>query len=235
MYSDKRVIALIPARAGSKSIPKKNLARVGNNTLVGHAVTQAKAARVFDRIVVSTDGEEIATEARRWDAEVYMRHADLATDTSLVVDTVRDLCRQLRLEGETATYMVMLEPTTPLRRVSDIIACLEVLDREKADSVATFKEADLNPHRAWRLDSDEPSPFIEGAIPWNPRQSLPKSYQLTGAVYAFSINALPDMATGLLFGDARSVIVDKSRSIDIDDFVDLMVVRELYKDFGVSS
>jgi CMP-N,N'-diacetyllegionaminic acid synthase len=235
MLSGKRVVAMIPARAGSKSVPKKNLVRVGNNTLVGHAINQAKATRAIDRVIVSTDGKQIAAEARRWSAEVYERPTELASDTSLVIDTVRQLCKQLRSEGETADYMVLLEPTTPLRRAEDIAACLELLDREAADSVATFKEADLNPHRAWRLDTDKPAPFIDGAMPWSPRQNLPKSYQLTGAVYAFSINALPQDATGLLFGEARSVLVDKNRSIDIDDIVDLMVARQLHKNFGVNS
>lgn len=229
MLSGKRVVAMIPARAGSKSVPRKNLAHVGNETLIGHAVMQARATGLIDRIIVSTDGDEIAGEARRVGAEVYMRPAHLATDTALVIDTVRHLCGRLRAEGESAAYMVMLEATTPLRRPADVVACLELLDRDGLDSVATFKEADLNPHRAWRLETSMPVPFIDGAIPWLPRQSLPPAYQLTGAVYAFAIDALPQNAPGLLFGATGAVVVDRERSVDIDDAIDLMMVRELYK------
>lgn len=190
---------------------------------------QARAAGLVDRVIVSTDGEEIAAEARSVGAEVYMRPAHLATDTALVIDTVRHLCGQLREEGEPAAYMAMLEATTPLRMARDITACLELLDRGGLDSVATFKEADLNPHRAWRLDGHVPRPFIEGAIPWLPRQSLPPAYQLTGAVYAFVIDALPHGSPGLLFGATGAVVVERERSVDIDDTIDLMVVQELMK------
>lgn len=232
MISEKRVIALIPARAGSKSVPRKNLARVGGHTLIGHAVRQARATGLVDRVIVSTDGEEIADEARRVGAEVYLRPTHLATDTALVVDTVRHLCRQLREEGESAVYMAMLEATTPLRQARDITTSLELLDRDGLDSVATFKEADLNPHRAWRLEGNEPTPFVEGAVPWLPRQHLPPAYQLTGAVYAFVIDALPQDSPSLLFGATGAVIVERERSIDVDDSIDIMIVEELFKKFG---
>lgn len=231
MLSGKRVVALIPARAGSKSVPRKNLSLLGEHTLLAHAVRQAFDSGCIDRVIVSTDGEEIAAEARRVGAEVAMRPPHLATDTALVIDTVRHVCKELRAGGETAPYMTLLEVTTPLRLPKDIAACLELLDRDGLDSVATFKEADLNPHRAWKLGDGAPRPFVDGAIPWLPRQKLPAAYQLSGAVYAFRIDALPDDSPGLLFGAAGAVVVENERSIDIDDAADLMVIRELYKTF----
>jgi CMP-N-acetylneuraminic acid synthetase len=228
MISGKRVLAMIPARAGSKSVPRKNLVRIGGQTLIEHAVLQARGTGLIDRVIVSTDGEEIAEEALRVGAEVYMRPDHLATDTALVIDTVRYLCDKLRGEGELATYMTMLEATTPLRQPEDIIACLELLDRDSLDSVTTFKVADLNPFRAWRLERSGPMPFIDGAVPWLPRQSLPLAYQLTGAVYAFVIDALSRDVDGLLFGKSGAIVVDRSRSVDIDDAIDLMVVRALH-------
>jgi CMP-N-acetylneuraminic acid synthetase len=234
MISGKRVIALIPARAGSKSIPGKNLAKVGDHSLISHAIRQAKSTGLTDRIIVSTDGDEIADEARREGAEVYFRPDALASDSALVIDTVRHICRQLRDEGETATYMAMLEATTPLRLPQDIIDCLEQLDRDQLDSIATFKEADLNPHRAWKLNENIPTTFIDNVIPWLPRQALPSAYQLTGAVYAFKIDSLQPDSPSLLFGSMGSVIVDRKRSVDIDDPIDLMIVRELFKDMGES-
>ena len=232
MISGKRVVALIPARAGSKSLLRKNLTKLGDHTLIGHAVRQARETGLVDRVIVSTDGDEIANEARRVGAEVYIRPHHLATDNALVIDTVRHLCAQLREEGESASYMAMLEATTPLRQASDITACLDFLDQYGFDSVATFKEADLNPHRAWRIDGNKPTPFIESTVPWLPRQRLPSAYQLTGAVYAFVIDSMPKDFPGLLFGRSGAIVVDRERSVDIDDSLDLIVVQELFKKFG---
>lgn len=165
MIGGKRVVALIPARAGSKSIPRKNLALVGGRSLLGRAIDQAKGCAQIDRIVVSTDGADIAAAAREAGAEVHERPAALAGDTALVIDTIRHTQDWLRAQGETAEYMCLLEPTTPLRTSEDIAACVRKIDAETLDSVATFREVDLNPHRAWRIENGAPRPFIDGAIP----------------------------------------------------------------------
>ncbi|MBI3506471.1 MAG: acylneuraminate cytidylyltransferase family protein [Proteobacteria bacterium] len=227
MIGGKRVVALIPARAGSKSIPRKNLVLVGGRSLLARAIDQAKGCAEVDRIVVSTDGAEIAAAARAEGAEVLDRPAHLAGDTALVIDTIRDAQIRLRAAGETAAYMCLLEPTTPLRRAQDIADCLRKLDGEELDSVATFREPDLNPHRAWRIADGRPQPFIEGAIPWLPRQKLPPAYQLSGGVYAWRIDGLPADSPGLLFGRMGAIVVDRARSIDIDEPTDLLIVEAL--------
>jgi CMP-N,N'-diacetyllegionaminic acid synthase len=225
MIGGKRVVALIPARAGSKSIPRKNLALVGGRSLLGRAIDQAKGCAEIDRIVVSTDGAEIAAAAREAGAEVHDRPATLADDTALVINAIRHAQKWLRAQGETAEYMCLLEPTTPLRTSDDIAACVRKIDTEALDSVATFREVDLNPHRAWRIENGAPRPFIDGAVPWLPRQKLPPAFQLSGSVYVWRIDGLPADSPGLLFGRTGAVIVDRARSIDIDGPIDLMVAE----------
>jgi CMP-N,N'-diacetyllegionaminic acid synthase len=225
MIGGKRVVALIPARAGSKSIPRKNLALVGGRSLLGRAIDQAKGCAQIDRIVVSTDGADIAAAAREAGAEVHERPAALAGDTALVIDTIRHAQDWLRAQREKAEYMCLLEPTTPLRTSEDIAACVRKIDTEALDSVATFREVDLNPHRAWRIENGAPRPFIDGAVPWLPRQKLPPAFQLSGSVYVWRIDGLPADSPGLLFGRTGAVIVDRARSIDIDGPIDLMVVE----------
>ena len=107
--------------------------------------------------------------------------------------------------------------------------CLNLLTKDGYDSVATFKDADLNPHRAWRMIDGVPEVFIEGAIPWLPRQKLPRAYQLNGAVYVFRASMLAQQAESLLVGKLGAVLMPRERSQDIDDAVDFMIVEALLR------
>lgn len=226
MNGDSRVVALVPARAGSKGIVQKNLRRVGDRSLLQWAIATAAGVSEIDRCVVSTDGAEIAEQARLAGADVHPRPADLSSDRSPVLDTVRDVIRWL---GEGYHQMVLLEPTSPFRRPEDVRRCLRAL-AEGADSAATFTEASLHPHRAFRLDGDTPRPFLDGAVPWRPRQSLtPPAYQLTGGAYAFRTDRLPEDAASVLFGNIAAVVVPRSTAIDIDDATDLELANALLR------
>ncbi len=229
MIDGERVIAVIPARGGSKAVPHKNIVPLGGKPLIVWPIEIAQSVDLIDRIIVSTDDEAIAAVARRHGAEVYRRPPHLATDTALVIDALRNLIETLTLEGETARVMVLLEPTCPFRSHDDVKACIEELVRDGKDSVATFKPADLNPHRAWIIADGKPSPFIAGANPWLPRQRLPLAYQLNGAVYAFRVDRLPSDTMALLYGRAGAVIMPPERSVDIDDELDFVVAETLLR------
>jgi CMP-N,N'-diacetyllegionaminic acid synthase len=232
MIAEKRVVAVIPARGGSKSVLKKNIKMLGDKPLISWSIEVGRNTRAVDRVIVSTDDDEIASVARQHGAEVYPRPKHLATDEALVIDALRELIVTLRKEGETAEIMVLLEPTCPLRSVDDVAECLRLLVQGH-DSVATFKDAELNPHRAWKITDGRPEVFIPGAIPWQPRQKLPKAYQLNGAVYAFFVDSLKIESPSLLVGRAGAVIMPKERSVDIDDRLDFSIVETLLKDRGL--
>ncbi|WP_144393552.1 cytidylyltransferase domain-containing protein [Pleionea sediminis] len=215
MINGNEVIAVVPARAGSKSIPDKNIKLLAGKPLIYWPIKSALDCDYIDRVIVSTDGEKIAGVAAQCGAEVYERPAHLATDDSLVIDCLRDLISTLKSEGSEAKYMLLLEATSPLRSQNDIVECIELL--EQYDSVATFTEAELNPWRAWKLENGEVKPFIDGAIPWLPRQKLPPAIQLNGAVYGFRVDLLPEDSVSLLFGKQGAVLMPADRSIDIDN------------------
>lgn len=231
MIAGQRVVAVVPARAGSKSVPGKNLRNLGGKPLIAWSIETARAVPAIDRVIVSTDGAEIAHVARRCGAEVYDRPPALATDEAQVADALRDLIATLRREGERASIMVLLEPTSPLRLPADVAACLDLMRAHGLDSVATFKEAELNPHRAWRLVDGRPETFLPGADPWQRRQVLPPAHQLNGAVYAFSIPGLMEGAgkggSSLLFGRTGAVEMPRERSVDIDTLVDFATAEAL--------
>ena len=229
MLKGKRVIAVIPARGGSKSVPGKNIRSLGGRPLLAWSIEVARQVNEIDRIIVSTDDAQIALVGRSFGAEVYTRAPHLATDEALVIDALKDLLQTLQAEGEIPEWVILLEPTCPLRTADDVRDCLELVSQDKYDSVATFKEAELNPHRAWRLVNGVPEVFIAGAVPWLPRQKLPKAYQLNGAVYVFRANLLAQEAKSLLVGKLGAVLMPRDRSQDIDDSVDFTIVEALLK------
>jgi len=229
MIDGQRVLALIPARGGSKTVPRKNLHNLGGKPLLAWPIEVALATRAIDRVVVSTDDDEIAATAKKYGAEVDARPEHLAGDTAVVADLIRELRGRLRAAGESARYLVLLEPTSPFRTAEDVELCLRRLREEALDSIATFCEASTNPFRAWRIEGGRPYTFIRGAVPWRPRQQLPPAYQLTGAVYAFDLDKLPEDSPSILFGRMGAVLIDRSRSVDIDDETDFQIAEAILR------
>jgi len=221
------VVALIPARGGSKSVPNKNIRRLGDTPLLAWSIRVAQEVDEIDRVVVSTDSGEIADVARRYDADVALRPEELATDDALVIDAIRYHIRRWKEEGQSADIVVLLEPTCPFRSTDDVQKCLQPLLEAGCDSAATFTEAAVNPHRTWQIQEDSPRPFIDGAVPWTPRQALPNAFQLSGGAYAFYADRLPTDGTALLFGAMHAVVVPPERSVDIDSEVDLHLANQL--------
>jgi CMP-N,N'-diacetyllegionaminic acid synthase len=228
MLEKHRIVALIPLRGGSKSIKNKNLRFLGGKPLMAHSIEVALQVPEIDRIIVSTDSLAIAEVGKNFGAEIYMRPEELATDTALVIDVIRDLRETLNQQGEEASIMVLLEATSPLRSVSLVRKCLQRLVCDNYDSIATFQESDINPHRTWKIDENSIKPFISGAIPWLPRQQLPDTYQLNGAVYAFFLNKLMDNVNSLLFGRMAAEIMN-DKTIDIDNEEDLIIAEALFE------
>ena len=225
MIDGESVLAVVPARGGSSGIPKKNLERIGGRSLVERAIDVADVTPAIDRTVVSTDSDEIARVARIAGAEIHDRPPRLARDDSLVIDTLRHVLDEFTAGGP-PTYLVMLEPTCPFRSTDDVSRCLGVL-AEGYDSVATFRPAEVNPHRTWRVDDGTPEPFVRDADPWLPRQALPEAYQLNGGAYAFRAAEIPETGHSLLFGETGAVVMPEERSLDIDTELDLELARLL--------
>ncbi|WP_240222244.1 cytidylyltransferase domain-containing protein [Rheinheimera hassiensis] len=230
MISNQKVVAVIPARAGSKSIPDKNIRNLAGKPLIAWSIDVAQRSKYIDRVIVSTDGDKIAEVSREFGAEVLSRPSELAQDSSLVIDSIRHVIATLRQEGDASVVLVLLEPTSPLREPDDVDNVIEQLVMKSYDSVATFRQAELNPHRAWKIIDGQVCTFIQGAIPWLPRQQQPEAWQLNGAVYAFIIDKLPSDGVSILFGKIGSVIMPEERSLDIDNNIQFEIASALLKD-----
>ena len=217
-----RIVAMIPARGGSKSVPYKNLEPLGGRPLLAWPIETAKETPEIGEVYVSTDDDRIEETAREYGADVIRRPDALATDSALVIDAVRHLRDELEREGDKVEVMVLLEATSPFREKGLVSRCVNRLLDEGLDSIATFHQADINPERTWRIEEGAPRPFIDGAIPWKPRQQLTPAFQLNGAVYAFRPGSLPDDSPALLYGKMGAVIVAASSVIDIDEKEDFV-------------
>jgi CMP-N,N'-diacetyllegionaminic acid synthase len=229
MIDKESVLAFIPARGGSKTVPRKNVRLLGGKPLLAWPIETAFATPEIDRIVVSTDDAEIATVAKQYGAELHSRPAVLAGDASLVIDAIRHFKQKLKEKGHTIKIMVLLEATSPFRTSEMVSKCLRRLVNEDLDSIATFSESDISPERLWRINDGIPSSCIEGAVPWEPRQSFMPAYKLNAAVYAFRLDRMPETGSSILFGKFGAEVTPSDNLIDIDNEKDFLVANAILK------
>lgn len=222
------VLALIPARGGSKGILRKNLKELCGKPLIQHTIDIAKKIKSINKIVVSTDDKEIASVSEMLGASVVMRPKELSGDTSLVKDAIQYTVHELERKGYTIKYILLLEATSPLRKVKDIESCIEAMKNNNVDSVATFSTSCISPGRLWRIEDGSLSPYIEGENPWLPRQQQPQAYELNGLVYGFTRESLEKYADNmsLLVGNIMPVVTD-GHVVDIDTEIDFSIVEKI--------
>ena len=221
------ILAIIPARKGSKQLPKKNLAKLGGESLVEIAINVAKDVKKINNILVSSDCKEILKIAKKNKVLTSLRPKELASDNSLVIETIiyeyERLKKDLKID-----IIVLLEVTSPLRTAIHIEKCINMLIKKKLDSVATFRESDIHPHKTWQMKNNNiPKTFLKNSNPWTPRQELSRAYQLSGVAYVFKPDGIKKKSNSLLFGKQGGVIIDKKYSIDIDDNIDLELAKIL--------
>ena len=189
MTSESKIIALIPARGGSKSIPRKNIYPVAGKPLIAHSIRQALESKYIARVIVSTDDEEIAEVSRKWGAEVpFMRPAEFSQNQSLDIEVFDHALRWLKKnEAYEPELVVHLRPTGPVRRVARIDQAIEtILAQPEADALRSVQIAKQNPYKMWFIENGLLKPILqlEGiAEPYNmPRQKLPKTYWQNGTL-----------------------------------------------------
>ncbi len=232
MYADNKVLAIVPARGGSKGVPRKNLKTLAGKPLIAYGILPALKSKYVDRVVVSTDDKTIASVAKRFGAEVVRRPKRLAHDDSLVIDAVRYTLKQLARQGFDADIVLLLEATSPLRTTHDIDEAIRALDTENADTAATFSESDISPNRLWKIDGSTPRPYLDEANPWLPRQAQPNAYRLNALAYAMRSRSLAQhpASPSILVGNVCAIITEKNRPvIDIDTEHDFIVAEALMK------
>lgn len=224
-----RVVAVVPARAGSQGLPGKNLMTVGDVSLVGRAVLAARGAGIAD-VVVTTDGDGIAAEAGRLGASVVRRPPDLATGNSRTVSALLHAAGELDLPDD-ATVLT-LQPTSPLRTPDDVRAVLDRHARGDVRTTLTVCPADHHPYKQLLVGADG---RVQPVRTWPdleaPRQELPEALRINGAVYATALGAMR-AADSVVVPEVAVVPMPADRSIDVDDLEDLERARRMARTAG---
>jgi CMP-N,N'-diacetyllegionaminic acid synthase len=228
MIENKTVLAIIPARGGSKGVPRKNIRELSGKPLIAWTIEEAKKSKYIDRLILSSEDAEIIAIAKQWDCEVpFVRPQELAQDETPGIDPVIHAIETLQ---EKYDYVVLLQATSPLRSVEDIDGCLSLMIQEGATSCVSVTEPDKSPYWMYRMvqSSHTLEPLIVQEIETNRRQDLPKVYALNGAVYVNKCSVL--LKTKRFVSDETiGYIMSKEHSLDIDTELDFKFLNYLNK------
>ena len=228
MIDGRSVLAVIPARGGSKGVRGKNVRTVHGRPLIAWTIAAARRSRFIDRVIVSTNDDAISAAALEAGAEVPFRRPEhLATDTSSSIDVVVDALE--RTPG--FDYLVLLQPTSPLRTTADIDAAIERCQR--ADVPACVSVTVVEEHPQWMFRIDEAgrlTPLLPKASVPQRRQDLPEIYRLNGAVYVARTAWLVQART-FLAADTVGYVMPGIRSLDIDTESDFQILEQFAGEF----
>lgn len=223
MIKGKKILALIPARGGSKGIPRKNIKDLAGKPLIAYTIEAAKECVDIDYIMVSTDSREIAEVAERYGAEVpFLRPEFLADDTSKTIDAVCYTIGKLAESGRDYDYLVLLQPTSPLRTADDIEKAVRLSIENKCD-VVSISEVTDSPILIRECDENGNLTHLLEQSSTVRRQDMPVYYRVNGSIY---VNNIKKLSLETSFNDnPLGYIMPRARSVDIDEPVDFSVAE----------
>lgn len=226
--TDGKLLALIPARGGSKGVKRKNVRPVGGKPLIAWSIEAALAAKDVDRVVVSTDDAEIARVARDCGAEVLERPPGIAGDRTPMIEVIEHALAELDKPNGKYTYLLLLQPTAPARIPADITDAYRAIKASGADSlISVFVDADKHPARAYTISENLLVPYEEepkGSL----RQDLPAVYHRNGAIYLSRVDFIRKNHR-IWSATPQAFVMPKERSLNIDDELDFLIADLLMK------
>ena len=226
------VLAVIPARGGSKGVPKKNIHPVKGKPLIIYTIKVAKKCEMITDLVVSTDDSEIREISAENGVEVpFVRPADLATDTALAIPTIQHSVTMMEKKKKTVyDIVVMLQPTTPLRSVNDISESLQLLLNSDADGIISVVQVNnFHPMKMKKIVDGLLINYEKPPVENPPRQLLPPVYIVNGAIYATRRDTL--MENDSFIGKkCLPYIMPEERSVNIDSILDFKLVERIISD-----
>jgi N-acylneuraminate cytidylyltransferase len=227
MIRNEPLTAIIPARGGSKGVPKKNLYRIDGETLVERAIRLARESGRVDRVLVTTNDPEIYAIAKAHDAAPpSLRPSALATDDARTIDAVQHLIADAKVTGG---YLLLLQPTSPLRTAEDLKAlCAQLEAHPEADAITSVVRHDApHPHKIMKIEGAYLKSFL-GTLASVPRQTLPVVYALNGAFYLAPHRVVVEQRT---FMPERTLAYEMppERSVNLDGPLDFLLLEALLR------
>ena len=219
MYKNKKILALIPARGGSKGIKNKNIVLLNGNPLISYSIKAALESKYIDETLVTTDSEEIAKISKEYGASVpFMRPVELASDKSKTIDAVLHALKMLIKLGNHFDVLILLQPTQPLRVANDIDGAIELFFEKNLQGVASVSIVEDHPLLMRTIDENGNLHSLLGENSTCRRQEMKNYYKVNGCIY---INQIDEISEDTSFNDNPiGFVMETFHSVDIDEIKD---------------
>ena len=225
MYKNKKILAVIPARGGSKGVPRKNIIEVGGHPLIKYTIDCGKNSKYLDRVIISTEDLLIKRVAEENGGDVpFLRPKELAEDTSKTIDCIVHAVNTLKSMGEEYDYVMILQNTVPLRKSWHVDESIEMLIDSSERSLVSISEVDEHPILMRTLNEDK---TVKNLLQMNStmrRQDFPKFYKVDGAIAIQKIDDEFNLETSINDGKLGYVI-ERKYSTDIDNYLDIKIIE----------
>lgn len=230
LINNKKILAIIPARGGSKGIPRKNIKELNGKPLIAYAIEEALRSKYIDKVIISTEDEEISKISKKYNAEVpFLRPKELAKDDTPGIDPILHAVKWLHDKSSDFDYIICLQCTSPFRKVEQIDEALEKLINKEADSIVSVCESEVSPYWMKKMENELMNDFLDD-IPFYPRrQDAPQVYRLNGAIYIAKTEMLVKNKNWYT-ENTLAYVMDRKSSLDIDDMIDFKFAEFLMKD-----
>ena len=223
------VLAIIPARGGSKGIPRKNIVNLEGKPLIQFSIEAALASKHIDKVIVSSDDQEILFLSQTLRAEVVERPAYIAGDCTSMNPVIAHVLKEEKNKGFSVDIVILLQPTSPLRTSIDIDKAYELIINKGARSLISVYESDKSLLKSFMVDNNG---FLKGCVnekyPFMRRQDLPKIFLTNGAIYIFKVKDFMENEE-IPVKNAIPYVMDEEKSIDIDTPEDLVRASIIFK------
>lgn len=226
----KTFLAIIPARAGSKRLPNKNILLLNKKPLISYSIIEAKKSKYIDEVVVTSDGKDILKVAKQYKASIVKRPAKLSSDTATTFDAIKHTIKCYKKQNKEFDYIILLQPTSPLRLAKDIDNAIKILNKKNAKAVVSISRMEHSPLWSFKAKKNKKLDKIFKTKFMHKRsQDLPQYYGLNGAVYICKTKMLLKYGTFLLPKGIYGYKMPQKRSIDIDAKIDFQLAEILQK------
>ena len=231
MINGKTILAFIPARSGSKSVPRKNIRKLGGKELIGYTIEAAQKTDICDKILVSTDSSHIAEIAQKFGAETpFIRPDELATDSAPMIEVIKHGMRWIETKEEKYDIFLYLQPTSPFRKATHINSAIQKFFKKDAESIVSVNKINYIPGRINTLpEEDGMNKFIDTDSMHKNRQELAQYYELNGAIDLIQWEVMKNNWNW--YGEkSYPYIIPQPYCLDIDTKMDFKFAQFLLKE-----